>query len=62
MPIIRRSNEEFKESNTALKKIFEFKDDTRGEFKTNYYGPYLVTEVLSRGALILSAMDGDVLL
>lgn len=59
--MIKRLIRECKEGDLVLKKILPFKDDPLGNFKPNYEGPYLVSEVLSGGALFLSEMD-DVLL
>lgn len=41
-------------------KILKFKEDPH-EKLSNYEGSYLVNQVLSGGALILSEMDGTVL-
>ena len=42
-----------------LKKILYFQPDSRGNWAPNYEGPYVVKKVFSRGAMILSNMDGE---
>ncbi|XP_015068829.1 uncharacterized protein LOC107013431 [Solanum pennellii] len=42
----------------VLKHIFPHQDEYKGKFTPNWQGPYMVRKVLSRGALVLSEMDG----
>ncbi|XP_070029453.1 uncharacterized protein [Nicotiana sylvestris] len=44
----------------VLKKIFPHQDEAKGKFSPNWQGPYMVHQVLTRGALILAEMDGEV--
>lgn len=48
----------FQEGDLVLKKILPYKEDPYGKFSPNYEGPYVVTEVLTTGALQLSNVDG----
>ncbi|XP_070023098.1 uncharacterized protein [Nicotiana sylvestris] len=43
-----------------LKKIFPHQDEAKGKFSPNWQGSYIVHRVLTRGALILVEMDGEV--
>lgn len=52
---------DFKEGYLVLKKILTFKDDQHNNFNPNNEGPYLLNQVLSGAALILSEIDGDIL-
>jgi len=49
---------EFREGDLVVKKIIYVQKDHRGKWMSNYEGPYVVKKVFSRGALILSRMDG----
>lgn len=49
----------FMEGNFVFKKILPFKEDPREKFNPNFEGPYIVTKVLSRGAIYLAEIDGD---
>ncbi|XP_070023224.1 uncharacterized protein [Nicotiana sylvestris] len=44
----------------VLMKIFPHQDEAKGKFSPNWQGPYMVHRVLTRGALILTEMDGEV--
>ncbi|XP_049369418.1 uncharacterized protein LOC125834305 [Solanum verrucosum] len=44
----------------VLKRIFPNQDEARGKFSPNWQGPYIVSRVLTGGALILAEMDGEV--
>lgn len=43
----------------VIRKIMPIHPDPRGKWTPNYEGPYVVRKLFSRGALILSIMDGD---
>ncbi|XP_015081341.1 uncharacterized protein LOC107024945 [Solanum pennellii] len=45
-------------SQLVLKHIFPHQEEYKGKFAPNNQGPYMVRKVLSRGALVLSEMDG----
>ncbi|XP_055806891.1 uncharacterized protein LOC129875625 [Solanum dulcamara] len=49
----------FEVGQLVLKCIFLHQDEYKGKFAPNWQGPYMVRKVLSRGALILSEMDGQ---
>nr|XP_033508360.1 uncharacterized protein LOC117273319 [Nicotiana tomentosiformis] len=44
----------------VLKKIFPHQEEAKVKFEPNWQGPYVVHRALSRGALILVEMDGNV--
>ncbi|XP_047257539.1 uncharacterized protein LOC124889615 [Capsicum annuum] len=44
----------------VLKKIFPHQGKAKGKFAPNWQGPYVIHQVLSRGAVILAEMDGTV--
>ncbi|KAA3478158.1 RNA-directed DNA polymerase (Reverse transcriptase), Ribonuclease H-like protein [Gossypium australe] len=48
----------FHEGDLVLKKTFPMQKDFRWKWMSNWEGPYVVRKVFSRGALILSEMDG----
>ncbi|XP_015057597.1 uncharacterized protein LOC107003845 [Solanum pennellii] len=50
----------FKEGQLVLKRIFPHQDEYKKKFAPNWKGAYMVREVLSGGALLLSEMDGTV--
>ena len=50
---------EFQEGELVLKKILPNQKDSRGKWTPNYEGPYVVKKAFSRGALILTNMDGE---
>ena len=52
----------FREGDLVLKKILSFKPDARGKWTPNYEGPYVVKRSFSGGALILTTMDGEVII
>ncbi|XP_060190765.1 uncharacterized protein LOC132620059 [Lycium barbarum] len=43
----------------VLKRIFMHQDECKGKFAPNWQGPYVVRKVLSRGAVVLTEMDGQ---
>ena len=43
----------------VLKKILPPQNDRRGKWTPNYEGPFVVKKVFSRGALLLTTMDGE---
>ncbi|XP_031378343.1 uncharacterized protein LOC116193738 [Punica granatum] len=49
---------EFKPGDLVLRKVWHIAPDSRGKFAYKYDGPFVVTEVFSKGAIILSDMDG----
>ncbi|XP_015162329.1 uncharacterized protein [Solanum tuberosum] len=44
----------------VLKRIFPNQDEGQGKFSPNWQGPYIVSRVLTGGALILAENDGEV--
>nr|XP_004244910.1 uncharacterized protein LOC101246454 [Solanum lycopersicum] len=48
----------FEVGQLVLKRIFPHQDEYKGKFASIWQGPYMVRKVLSRGALVLSEMDG----
>ncbi|XP_004243113.1 uncharacterized protein [Solanum lycopersicum] len=42
----------------VLKRIFPHHEEYKGKFSPNKQGPYMVRKVLSRGALVLSEING----
>ncbi|XP_027769580.1 uncharacterized protein LOC114075289 [Solanum pennellii] len=50
----------FEVGQLVLKSIFPHQDEYKGKFAPNWQGPYMVRNVLSGGALVLSEMDGTV--
>ncbi|XP_070043806.1 uncharacterized protein [Nicotiana tomentosiformis] len=51
---------QFTPGQMVLKRIFPHQDEAKGKFSTNLQGPYMVHRVLTRGALILVEMGGEV--
>ena len=51
--------QEFREGDLVVKKIISVQKDHRGKWMPNYEGLYVVKKVFSRGALILTRMDGE---
>ncbi|XP_070009816.1 uncharacterized protein [Nicotiana sylvestris] len=51
---------QFAPGKLVLKKIFPHQDESKGKFSPNWQGLYMVHRVLTRGALILAEMDGEV--
>ncbi|XP_019434515.1 PREDICTED: uncharacterized protein LOC109341140 [Lupinus angustifolius] len=49
----------FQEGDLVLKKILPIQKDHRGKLTPNYEGPFVVKKAFSRGALILTTMDGN---
>ncbi|XP_055830943.1 uncharacterized protein LOC129899973 [Solanum dulcamara] len=49
----------FEVGQLVLKRIFPHQNEYKGKFAPNWQGPYMVRQVLSGGALILSEMDGQ---
>jgi len=50
---------EFKEGDLVLRKILLLPTDDHSKWAPNYEGPYVVKKAFSRGALILTGMDGE---
>ena len=50
---------EFKEGDLVLQKILPLPSEDRSKWASNYEGPYVVKKAFSRGALLLTRMDGD---
>ncbi|XP_015159543.1 uncharacterized protein K02A2.6-like [Solanum tuberosum] len=50
----------FEVGQLVLKRIFPHQEEYKGKFAPNWQGPYIVHKVLSRGALVLAEMDGQV--
>jgi len=50
---------QFGEGDLVLKKIQSFQHDSKGKWKPNYEGPYVVKRAFSGGAMTLATMDGD---
>ncbi|XP_069145411.1 uncharacterized protein [Solanum lycopersicum] len=48
----------FEVGQLVLKRIFPHQDKYKGKFAPNWKVPYIVRKVLSRGALVLSEIDG----
>ena len=48
----------FQEGELVLKRIPQNRQDPRGKWSLNWEGPYVVKKAFSRGALILTEMDG----
>ena len=48
-----------KEGDLVLKITRPIMTDPRGKFKPNWKGPYLVRKLFSKGAAILSDMEGN---
>ena len=42
-----------------LKKVIPIQQDPKGKWAPNWQGPYVVKKAFSRGALILTEMDGE---
>jgi hypothetical protein len=52
----------FKEGDLVLKKILLTSEEDQRKWTPNYEGSYVVKKAFSKGALILTNMDGDDLL
>lgn len=52
----------YQEGDLVLKRYYPIHSDPRGKWTPNYEGPFIVKKAFSRGALILTIMDGDDLL
>jgi hypothetical protein len=50
---------EFKEGDLVLRKILPLQSEDRSKWALNYEGPYVMKKAFSRGALLLTRMDGD---
>ena len=50
---------EFKEGDLVLRKILPLQSEDQSKWAPNYEGPYVVKKTFSRGALLLTRMDGD---
>ena len=51
--------ENIKERDLALKLTRPIMTDPRGKFKPNWEGPFLVKKLFSKGATILSDLEGN---
>jgi len=49
----------FHEGDLVLKKMSHAVKDNRGKWAPNYKGPFIVKKDFSRGALVLTNMDGE---
>ncbi|PKI38996.1 hypothetical protein CRG98_040612 [Punica granatum] len=49
---------EFSSGDLVLRKVLHVALDSRGKFSYKYDGPFVVKEIFSEGAVILSDMDG----
>ena len=49
---------EFKEGDLVLRKLLPLPSEDRSKWAPNYKGPYVVKKAFSRGALLLTRMDG----
>ena len=49
----------FNKGDLVLKKISHAVKDNRGKWASNYEGPFVVKRAFSRGALVLTNMDGE---
>ena len=49
---------QFQEGELVLKRIPQYRQDSRGKWSPNWEGPYVVKKAFSGGALILIEMDG----
>ena len=49
----------FNEGDLVLKKILSLPREDQSKWALNYEGPYVVKKAFSRGALLLSRMDGE---
>ena len=49
----------FKKGDLVLKQTKQVIPDSRGKFRPNWEGPYLVKEVYGRGAVKLTDLDGN---
>ncbi|XP_049372520.1 uncharacterized protein LOC125837448 [Solanum verrucosum] len=50
----------FSPGQLILKWIFPNQDEAKGKFSPNWQGPYIVSRVLTRGALILAEMNSEI--
>jgi hypothetical protein len=50
---------EFKEGDLVLRKILPLQSEDQSKWAPNYEGLYVVKKAFSRGALLLTRMDGD---
>ncbi|XP_070029525.1 uncharacterized protein [Nicotiana sylvestris] len=51
---------QFAPGQLVLKKIFPHQDKAKGKFSPNWKGPYIVHRVMTRRAVILAEMDGEI--
>ncbi|XP_070013584.1 uncharacterized protein [Nicotiana sylvestris] len=56
----RVKERKFARGQLVLKKIFPHQDEAKGKFSPNWQGPYMVHRMLTRVALILADMDGEI--
>ena len=50
---------QFQEGKLVLKQILQNRQNPRGKWSPNWEGPYVVKKTFSKGALILTEMDGE---
>ncbi|XP_049381375.1 uncharacterized protein LOC125845933 [Solanum stenotomum] len=51
---------QFEVGQLVLKRILPHQEDAKGKFAPNWQGPYLIKEVLSKGALYLTDVEGKI--
>ena len=44
----------------VLKRVLPHREEAKGKFAQNWQGPYLIKEVLSKGALHLTDLEGKI--
>ena len=49
---------QIQEGKLMLKRIFQNRQNPRGKWSPNWEGPYVTKKAFSRGALILTKLDG----
>ncbi|PKI53315.1 hypothetical protein CRG98_026292 [Punica granatum] len=54
----RARHRDFNHGDLVLRKVLHFTPDSRGKFSYKYDGSFVVKEVFSGGAVVLSDMDG----
>ena len=50
----------FEVGQLVLKRILSHQEEAKGKFAPNWQGPYLIKEVLSKGALQLTDVEGKI--
>ena len=51
--------QEYQVGNLMIKRIILSQGNTRGKWTPTYEGPFVVKNIFSGGAMILTTMDGD---